>query len=162
MELSQLDAPWMQKVGRKAGGVNLSWLPVAQLCGGRFLLGVTSRGEWARSTGSVIQTVDEEAGYVFFLPLLEGLPEIVRCKMIDGLKAHGISELFIDLFPFEKVVVAGLRSQSEYWSSLALKWVLFIPRTDSLEAELEVLSKSGETQRIRHSARKIAKQLKVL
>ncbi|MEG8236299.1 hypothetical protein [Pseudomonas orientalis] len=162
MELGKLDAPWIKKIEYNSEGANLSWLPVAKLCGGRFLLGLTSKGLWARSTESVVQTVSDETTCVFFLPVLEDLPEVVRCKMIDGLKGYGLSEQFIDLFPFEQIVLAGLRSQSEYWSGLALKWALFVPRSNSLEAELEALSKDGETQKIRHLARKIAKQLKVL
>ncbi|UOP13235.1 hypothetical protein [Pseudomonas palleroniana] len=162
MELGKLDAPWVKKIEYNSEGANLSWLPVAKLCGGRFLLGLTSKGLWARSTEFVIQTVSDETACVFFLPVLEDSPEVVRCKMIDGLKGYGLSEGFIDLFPFEKVVMAGLRSQSEYWSGLALKWALFVPRSNSLEAEVGALSKAGETQQIRHLARKIAKQLRVL
>jgi len=162
MELGKLDAPWVEKIEYNSEGVNLSWLPVAKLCGERFFLGLTSNGLWARSTESFVQTVSDETANVFFLPVLEGLPEVVRCKMIDGLKGYGLSEEFIDLFPFENIVLVGLRSQSEYWSGLALKWALFVPRSGSLEVELDVLSKAGETQKIRHSAKKIAKQLKVL
>lgn len=162
MELGKLDAPWVKKIEYNSEGGCLSWLPVAKLCGGRFLLGLTSSGLWARSTESVVQAAGDETEYVFFLPVLEDVPEVVRCKMIDGLKVYGLSEVFIDLFPFEKIVLAGLRSRSEYWSGLALKWALFVPRSDSLEAELESLSKAGETQGIRNLARKIAKQLKIV
>lgn len=95
-----------------------------------------------------------------FLPILEGSPGVVRCKMIDGLKVYGLSEWVLDFLPFEKVVIEGLRSQSEYWSGLALKWALFVPRSDILKEEIYALSKIGETQQIRHSARKVAKQLK--
>lgn len=94
--------------------------------------------------------------------MLENPPEVVRCKMIDGLKGYGLPEWVVDLFPFEKIVVPGLRSQSEYWSGLALKWVLFVPRSDSIEMGLYALSTLGETQQIRHSAKRIAKQLKQL
>ncbi|QZC95217.1 hypothetical protein K2E96_02750 [Pseudomonas sp. ERGC3:05] len=83
----------------------------------------------------------------FFLPILEHPPEMVRGKIIEGLNFYGLSEEFIDAFPFERVVMAGLKSQSEYWSGLALRWVLFVPRTESLEAEVETLSKTGETQK---------------
>ncbi len=53
-----------------------------------------------------------------FLPILEGSPGVVRCKMIDGLKVYGLSEWVLDFLPFEKVVIEGLGSQSEYWSGL--------------------------------------------
>jgi len=162
MELSKLEAQWVSKIEYNSGGALLSWLPVTTLCRGRFILGITSKGLWARSTESVVQTFSDETLCVFFLPVLEELPEVVRCKMVDGLKGYGLSEEFVDLFPFEQVVLAGLRSRSEYWSGLALKWALFVSRSNSLEAELDALSKSGETQKIRHSARKIARQMKVL
>ncbi|WP_225771987.1 hypothetical protein [Pseudomonas sp. Marseille-Q5115] len=161
MELGKLDAPWGKYIEHNSEGANLSWFPVAKLCGGRFNLGLTSQGLWARSTESGVQAVGHNE-YVFFLPVLEDLPEVVRCKMIEGLKVYGLSEVFIDLFPFENIVLEGLKSQSEYWSGLALKWALFVQRSNDLEAELEVLSKAGETQQIRHSARKIVKQLKAL
>lgn len=161
MELVNLDAPWVKRNEYNSEGSYLSWLPVAELSGGRFLLGLTTKGLWARSTESAVQTVSDETTCVYFLPVLEELPEVVRGKISDGLKCYGLSEEFIDLFPFEKVVMVGLKSQSEYWSNLALKWVLFVPRSNSLEVEVEALSKVGETQKIRHAARKLVKQLKV-
>ncbi|WP_439849914.1 hypothetical protein ACTACG_16225 [Pseudomonas syringae] len=162
MELVGLDAPWVKKNEYNSEGRDLNWLPVAELSGGRFLLGLTIKG-WARSTGATVQTVSDEAACVFFLPILEDLPEVVRSKMIDGLKSYGLPEEFVDLFPFEKVVIAGFKSHSEYWSGLALKWVLFIWRPSSLELELELrkLGKSGVNQKIRHAAGEIAKQLNV-
>lgn len=160
MELVNLDAPWVKKIEYNSEGSELNWLPVAELSGGRFLLGLTAEGLWARSTESAVQTVGDETACVFFLPILEDLPEVVRGKIIDGLKCYGLSEEFMDTFPFEKVVIEGLKSQSEYWSGLALKWVLFVPRSSRLTVEVEALSKTGESQGIRHAARKIAKQLK--
>lgn len=161
MELVNLDAPWVKKNEYASEGGYLNWLPVAEFSDGRFLLGLTSKGLWARSTEFAVQTVADEAVYVFFLPILEEAPEVVRDKMVGGLKRYGLSQEFMDTFPFEKIVVTGLKSQSEYWSNLALKWVLFVPRSNSLKVEVEALSKTGETQKIRHAARKIIKQLKV-
>lgn len=161
MELKRLEIPWVKKKEYNSEGGALNWISVAELFGGRFSLGLTSNGFWARSTGPVVQIISDDASCVFFLPVLEELPEAVRGKIIDGLKCCGLSEDFIALFPFEEIVVAGLKSQSERWSNLALKWVLFIPQSKVLELELDALSKSGETQKIRHTARKIAKQLKI-
>lgn len=161
MQLVNLDAPWVKKNEYNSQGNYLNWLPVAELSGGSFLLGLTTKGLWARSTESAVQAVSDETACVFFLPVLEDPPEVVRGKISDGLKRYGLSEEFMDVFPLEKIVMTGLKSQSEYWSNLALNWVLSIPRSNSLEFEVEALSKTGETQKIRHAARKIIKQLKV-
>lgn len=85
--------------------------------------------------------------------------QTVRCKMVDGLERRGLSATFMELFPFEEVVRAGLRSPSEFWSGLALNWALFVPRSQGLKQELDALSATGETQQIRHAARKIARRL---
>lgn len=162
IELDKLDALWVQKKEYNSEGASLSWLPVTTLCGGNFLLGLTSNGVWARSTEHFVQSVNQEGARVFFLPMLEGPPKEVRYKMVEGLKRYGLSEDFVNFFPFESIVVEGLRSQSEYWSGLALKWVLFIPRSSSFKAELEILSETGETQKIRQLARKLSKQLNTL
>lgn len=74
--------------------------------------------------------------------------------MIYSLKKHRVPEKLIDLFPFEAIIVQGLKSQSEHWSSAALKWALFVLRSTILEAALETLVKTGETQKIRHLAKK--------
>lgn len=161
LELSRLDAPWERKIEYNSEDKNVNWLPIAKLCEGRFLLGLTFQG-WARSTESFVQVISDETAFVFFLPLLEEFPDVVREKMIEGLKCYNLSEVFVMLFPFEQIIVAGLRSQSEYWSRLALEWVLSVPGSSNLEVELKALSKTGHTQQIRHSARKIAKQLKNL
>lgn len=158
MRLVGLDVPWVRKVEYDSEGADVIWLPVAKLAGDRFLLGLTRTGFWARSTESGVQAVKDETNCIFLLPILESPPEVVRSKLIEGLKLYGLSEEFIDTFPFEKVVMAGLNSQSEYWSSLALKWVLFVSNPHVFKAELEALSESGETQRIRHAAKKIVKQ----
>lgn len=160
VELISLDIPWVKKNECNSERNDLNWLPVAELSDGRFLLGLTDKGLWARSTESCAQTVSDETMCVFLLPMLEDPPEVVRGKITEGLKLYGLSEEFVDIFPFEKVVMTGLKSQSEYWSDLALKWASFVPRPNNLEAVLEVLSKTGETQKIRHMARKIVKQLK--
>lgn len=155
MALSQLDAPWVEKTGYSSEGTGLNWLTVAVLSDGRFRLGLTSHGLWARSTDAVVQTVDDKSACVFFLPVLENLPEVACGKIIDGLRHYGLSEEFINLFPFEQIVIVGLNSHSEYWCTLALRWVLFIPRSDDLKDALEFLSKAGETQKIRHTAKKL-------
>lgn len=84
---------------------------------------------------------------------------MVRRYIVDGLKFYKLPEELIETFPFEKIVIEGLRSHSEHWSGLALRWVELLPRSSLLTAEVEVLSRTGETQRIRHAARKIVKKL---
>ncbi|QXI37018.1 hypothetical protein [Pseudomonas xantholysinigenes] len=72
MELARLERPWESKKEYGSEGAVLSWLPVAKLCGGRFLLGLTSGGIWARSTESFVYTFGDEAECVFFFAYTRG------------------------------------------------------------------------------------------
>lgn len=159
LDLDNVDGGlWRKRNYDSYGKTVLNWLPVTALCRDQFLLGLTSEGLWARATENATQVADDD-NYIFFLPVIEETSEIVFGKIAEGLKYYGLSEIYTATFPFEDVVVAGLRSQSEHWSDLALKWVLFLPCGERLKIEVESLIDAGETQSIRHTARKIAKRL---
>ncbi|MBJ9978334.1 hypothetical protein IAE35_23180 [Pseudomonas sp. S75] len=158
-EIAILDIPWVKKNQYDCEGAHLHWLPVAKLCDDRFLLGLTMAGFWARLTTSGVQELRNEKNCVVFLPMIEGSPKKVRQKIIEGLKNYGLSEEFIGSLPFEEIVMTGLESQSEYWCGLALKWVLAIESSYVFKSVLEKISEAGETQKIRHTARKILSQL---
>ena len=60
-ELVALDGPWQKKIEYGSGATEVSWLPVAELSSGRFLLGLTFNGGWATSKGAIVQEINDSS-----------------------------------------------------------------------------------------------------
>jgi len=158
-ELGRPDLTWKIKtLHGSEGGEDYRWLPIVDLPFGKISLGLSCTGQWARATDSYIKIFDEREPCVFFLPVLEGSPEVVCCLIVDGLKICGLSETFVGLFPFEDIVATALKSQSEYWIGLALKWVSFFLSSNIFNAELRSIIDTGPAQSIRHKAKSLLKR----
>jgi hypothetical protein len=155
-ELGGAAIPWKTVSGMVEGSV-IRWTPIASLETARLDLGISSNGWWVRGTEQTAKEFPTGQDCVFLLPILESAPIDVRQRLLDGLRARGLSEEFVDLFPFEDVVVAGLESQSEHWASLALRWAKIIGRSSRVERALAELADSGPTQKIRHASRRLSR-----
>ncbi|WP_437314749.1 hypothetical protein [Sorangium sp. So ce385] len=131
--------------------------PVALLETARLDLGVSSDGWWVRIGDESAREFSLGKDCVYLLPILEVTPVEARQRLLEGLRAKGISEEFIELFPFEDVVATGLASQSQHWAALALGWVRIIGRSPKVERALAALADSGPTQKLRHEARRLLK-----
>ena len=83
-----------------------------------------------------------------------------RADDIDALVRRSADELghaaCVPAFPHSDVVLAGLRSTSEYWQSLALARVRGASDRSAFVEDLRRLVRDGATQRLRHEAKKLA------
>jgi hypothetical protein len=107
--------PWKALRGPVEGSV-IRLTPVASLETARLELGISSEGWWVRTTEESAREFPAGQDCVFLLPILEVTPVEARERLLGGLRAKGMSEEFIDLFPFEEVVATGLEGQSEHWA----------------------------------------------
>ena len=133
----------------------LQWLPVADLAAARIQLGLSSSASWVRATPQSVTVFEPDKPCVFLLPVLELDLNEVRRLLERGLQETGLSTEFLKTFPFEDVIVTGLESQSERWSSLALKWAEQLPVSTRLQSALDALITAGPTQTLRHAAQKL-------
>lgn len=72
----------------------------------------------------------------------------------------GLSEEFLKTFPFNEVVIEGLKSYSEHWIGLALEWVEAIPASTEIQNAVLILVNSGPSQELRHKAKRKFAHLK--
>lgn len=124
-------------------------------------LGLSEQGHWVVIGPSSATELRSGIRPVFLLPLLQ----MSRSEALSTLKAelriHNIDVDALKYFPVEDIVVAGLESSAEHWSSLALTWAAEMVPTPRLHEALAHLTKSGVTQAIRHQAKKIGTTPKV-
>ncbi|WP_454834646.1 hypothetical protein [Pseudomonas lini] len=156
--LEKASVPWVKSPRCDSDGAqDYCWLPVLALSEGRVRVGVLSNGLWVVANDRCIHILPEGDPCIFLLPVLESSPQVVLSLLVKGFREGGLSEEYVDLFPFEAIVFTALKSNSEYWSGLGLEWVEFIARSPDLQVVLENLSRESVTQKIRHQAKKMAK-----
>ncbi|WP_339505094.1 hypothetical protein [Pseudomonas sp. RL_105y_Pfl2_101] len=67
--------------------------------------------------------MNEEFSYVWLLPLLEKPVETAALDLPDAIRALREKYTLPADIALQPLVVTALRSHSEYWSGLALKWL---------------------------------------
>ena len=99
----------------------ISWAPIVELSTG-VALGISREGDWFVGTDEDTVSLTSSRANVRLLVLLEQSREeaslkFTRANMSDfeGFSRH--------LEPIDAAILAGLRSQSEYWAGLALDWL---------------------------------------
>ena len=158
-ELSRQGLPWKTSPNRETEAqAMLRWLSIANLTAARIELGLSSDARWVRATSQSVTVFSHDKPCVFLLPLLEVDLGEARRAVEQGLQARGLSAEFGIVFPFEDVVTTGLKSHSEHWAGLALKWAEQLPISPKLQSALKSLASNGPTQKIRHAAQKLLAQ----
>lgn len=95
------------------------------------------------------------------LPLLE-LTYTTSCNMIyEGLQQASLGRELLQTFPFSNVLQLALNWKTEYWASLAVKWLESgYPISVELLSCLEKLQNKKEfSQQLRHRAMRLIKSL---
>jgi hypothetical protein len=117
-------------------------------------LGLSPEGTWVVSAGGR-DIPCQGPGLVTLFPLLEQPWDVVR----ERLRATrpSLPPDTLASFPRQELVVAALRSHSDYWAHLALQWcdaALAVPACDELrDALTDLLGAPWASQRTRHTAR---------
>jgi hypothetical protein len=155
-ELGRLGLPWETGENHDVHGQGtIQWLPIANLTQARVQLGVSSGASWVRATPQSIAVFSSDTPCVFLLPVLEVALDEARRLLECGLQVNGLSTDFLKAFPFEDIVATGLESNSERWTSLALRWAEQLPTSSKLQRALQTLKANGPTQKVRHAAQKL-------
>lgn len=140
--------------------VAVRWAPILSLgsSGGPIRMGIgpDEQGStvWLIEGNAVLHPLN--TGYWRALILLETpFPEI-----IDGIQK--CTSLSPASFPAFDIVCAALQHQSDYWAKLALAWVPYLQlseKKDLLETLNSLQSSRWASQKLRHTARKVAREI---
>ena len=104
--------------GEITGSTERRWMPVYRAPRHQHVLGVTPSGTFVEGAKGTV--VLSETSGIRFLFLLEHPLDEVRSAVRSGLAAAGLQDVS---FPVSSIVAAGLRSEMEYWASLAASWL---------------------------------------
>ncbi|MFT2721404.1 hypothetical protein ACMT4L_15515 [Deinococcus sp. A31D244] len=130
---------------------------VTDLSAARVPVGVTGAGEWmylVREGGWSALTDSSPIFLVTVLPQGAAFHADLRDRLITV----GLDPSLADTFPVYLSVRLGLTSHSEFWQQGALDWLEREGGTEAFVPELEVLVKTGRTQRICHTARRLVRE----
>jgi len=119
-------------------------------------LGLTEGGYWGIATGEdEFLEFNDGDNHLPLFPLLELPYAEARGTIAGALRDSGLSELWVQLFPFEQLTAAALRSESRFWPDYALRWVHETQLSPAIADALEYVLKEGKTQKQRHEAKRL-------
>lgn len=130
---------------------------VTELSAARVPVGVSGVGEWvylAREGGW--SALADSSPICLVTVLQQGAA--FHADLCDRLITVGLDPSLTDTFPVSLSVQLGLTSHSEFWQQGALVWLEREGGTEAFVPELEALVKTGRTQRIRHTARRLVRE----
>ena len=84
---------------------------------------INSDNKWVKITSSGKESFIDGSYDMSLLTLLEQPYSDLRCEIKQALSERRIGESLINTFPFNLVILSGLKSGSEYWIRLALNWL---------------------------------------
>jgi hypothetical protein len=133
------------------------WIEVAELPPSQLIIGLSDSGSWVRGGGATVEIANGPHA-ISLLPCLECPSERLRQTLGDGLARRGLPDTLAETFPIEDLILAGLKSGSEYWTKLALERVGELGATPATQDALRDASRSAPTQPLRHRAGALLKQ----
>jgi hypothetical protein len=135
----------------------MNWIPLLKLTDHGTEFGL-SEGEWSVQTksGEIVSVASHPHA---FLPFIEIDFHLAEKKIHNSVSSKGLLGKKIPASPLFDAIRCGLRAPSEYWQSLALKRVLQCSEQNSFLNDVLTLEKTGATQRVRHEAQKVAREI---
>ena len=119
-----------------------------------FGLGLTEEARWVRLQRSTNGICRVSFDTVALLPCLEVDREVFIAALTQALSSFNVPLAILDLFPFEELIVDGLKSDSEHWTARALLWVPMQTQSAGLTRAIQYCAEYGPTQKIRHAAKR--------
>lgn len=148
---------WQTSPRHERPGDLVRWHLAASLDNVGLQLGLSEEGCWVVVGPSSATELRHGSHPVFLLPLLQmGRSEALSALGAE-ISAHSQDPAALDRLPVEDLVIAGLESGAEHWSSMALAWAAEMEPSSRLADALASLSLSGVTQSIRHRAQRISR-----
>ena len=130
---------------------------VIELSASRVQVGLTQDSHWVCETrDGRLEDLGKQT-QLFMVTILEFKGELAPA-LVQGLEACGLDPSLAATFPADVGVQLGLTWDSDYWQELAVQWVEREASEKQFLPELQRLAVEGRTQRIRHTARRLARR----
>ncbi|MFC4455139.1 hypothetical protein [Deinococcus sonorensis] len=134
----------------------MPFLQVIELSASGVPVGIVDR-QWAYlSHDGAVLFLDTPTPRPLFLVTILEWRETLMPTLAQGLQACGLDPALAATFPVDRGVRMGLTWGTAYWEALAIGWVTREASAPRFLLELQVLTTQGSTQRIRHTARRLA------
>jgi len=161
-DLPQPESPLWKESTRRGGVGAIRWIPISAALSDGLEIGIDSDGHWVYDTAEGVARVGDHGRYVHLLPALK-IRRVEALKAIsDALAAKSLSEDIANSFPFNAIIVEGLRARG-YWSGLA---IANLEQEGTLAPEFEaplkelVTNIDQTTQKVRHAAQRLLHKLR--
>lgn len=144
----------------------VKWQTLMELRNGSWL-GVSEAGDWLLGfvEGDLpLHKLGDPKNPSIALAILEYPRQDLEIALTQSLRERGLSSKYLDSFPFDRVILAGLRTLSDYWVGFALDWLEEEASAPSAQPELRdslmyiVDSRDKVSQALRHRASRLLRR----
>jgi hypothetical protein len=134
------------------------WLSIVRLPEDEIILGFSKSGYWIIDRNEYIHILREGSNLRDLLPILKKPISEVNYLITEELLKKGFSADLCETFPFLDLTLAGLKSKSDFWASLAIDWIEKFSSDEAVKIELnQVFESKWASQRTKQKANKILK-----
>lgn len=138
--------------------ITILWFPLVEISFDRWI-GLSNKGDWITQGFDDKVSIISQDNLVPFLPCLEHDKSMFMSSLSEGLKEYNIERESNEIFPTKNLIVCGLISGSDYWATLAVKWLEDLYIDDELKELLKkLLSSKWASQKLRHKVQKLLKR----
>jgi len=144
---------------------SVRWLPIIDVNGTNFYLGLTEEGFWVADSRDKLLKLGKNGFFIPLLPILEQNYEEFLQKFKVSLKNRGLPISIVLNFPWRETIICGLEQYSDYWATLALQWLESNKELQTVELEpiLQKVSKAKwASQKVRQKSKRILTGLNLL
>lgn len=135
----------------------LLWLPVTEIIDGIYRLGLSTNRYWVLEIEECISALATVESMRSLLPLLKKTNGEISKILKDSLDQKELPLDLSNTFPYKELIACAFQSKSEYWTNLALDWIISMDVND-FALELDSLSTAQWlTQGTRQKANKLLK-----
>ena len=125
------------------------------------IFSINSKKEWVKVTSLGKEDFGKNSYDISLLTLLESPYKGLKDKISKALYENKMDQSLVKSFPFNLVVLSGLKSGSEYWIQLAMSWLKVNKSliTGEISNFLKSISDNKKySQKVRHAAMKINRE----
>ena len=137
----------------------VNWIPIDHLLEDKEIFtGISELGYWVIGYGNKIILLSDDKYLRDFLPCLKkSLSELSR-QIDEELVKKKIPVEVKNTFPFQEIILMGLKSESEFWAELALNWLEYIKINEKIKEQLQQITQAKwASQKTRQKASKFLK-----
>ena len=134
----------------------VDWIPIDHLVENEeIFVGISELGYWVIEYNNSIILLSNDKYLRDFLPCLKKSLNKLSRQIDEELVKKQIPLEAKNTFPYQELILAGLKSKSEFWAELALNWLEDIEIDNRIKEQLQQITKAKwASQKTRQKASK--------